>query len=123
MEQAPAGVPLTFEVTYQASDLDVGMSVYDTSGESPELVQGPSAMTNVSGTNTYIGTFTAQNNKTYLILKAVYTDDTYATVDTSYGQGSESIVTDNTGGGGANANCTLIGIVSGGPTLVGVMEC
>lgn len=123
MELAPSGVQLTFEITFSAPSLPVGMSVYDMSGESPVLVSGPTLMTNVVE-NTYTGNFTAEDNKTYLIFKAVYTDDTLATLDTSYAQGSESIVTDDGGGGGSEtSNCPIVGYVQSGNTLVGFIVC
>jgi len=123
MELAPSGVSLTFEVTYSSSGLPVAMSVYDTTGESPVLVQGPAAMEHVVA-GTYIGSFTAQNNKTYLIFKAVYTDDTFETIDTAYGQGSESIVTDDSGANtGVEAGCAIVGYVQPSNTVVGFVEC
>lgn len=94
MNFAPSGKSLSFEVTLDAPSLPVAMSVYDDSGPTPVLVQGPTAMTNVFS-NTYRGKFTGQNGKQYLILKAVYTDGTFATLDVNYMQGSESLRTDD----------------------------
>jgi hypothetical protein len=90
MEQVPSGVPLSFEITLDAPSLFVAMKVYDDSGGSPILVQGPSAMANVLG-NTYRGKFTATADKSYLILKAVYTDGTFTTLHPDYSQGTETI--------------------------------
>lgn len=123
MEQAPAGIPIAFEVTYQAPDLDVAMSVYDVTG-SPTLVQGPTALTNIAGTNTYVGDFTPDDNKNYLIIKAVYTDNTFTTVDNSFAQGSETITTQagNGGGGANNSSCELVGQILNNNPVVGYVE-
>jgi hypothetical protein len=110
MEFAPAGVPLSFEVTFDRSDLDVGMSIYDDSGSSPVLLSGPTLMVNVGGTFTYRGKFTATNGKSYVIIKAVYTNDTLETLDQDYSQGSESIVAENLSSGGASG-CDVVGYV------------
>ncbi len=77
-------------MTFDASDLDVGMSVYDDSGPTPVLVAGPTAMLLVAN-YTYRGKFTVDLNKNYVIIKAVYTDDTYETLSPDYAQGSESV--------------------------------
>ena len=123
MELAPSGVQLTFEVTYPTSRLPVAMSVYDTTGDTPILVQGPTAMLNVSDTNTYIGNFTAQDNSTYLILKAVYTDDSFEYFNNDYSQGSETIVTSDSGGGGSSTSlCPLVGYIMPFNTVVGFIE-
>lgn len=90
MNIAPAGKVLSFEVTYDSSILDVAMKVYDDSGPSPVLVQGPTAMDLVVG-STYRGKFTAGNGKGYIIHKAVYTDPSFTTLHPDYAQGSESI--------------------------------
>lgn len=91
MELAPAGVPLSFEVTYDSPDLNVAMSVYDDTGPDPVLLLSPFAMARVAG-NTYRGKFTAENGKSYIIIKGVYTNNTFAHLDPNYSQGSESIV-------------------------------
>lgn len=123
MEIAPAGVPLTFEVTFSSTGLPVAMSVYDTTGEAPVKVAGPTAMGSVVG-NTYYGQFTAGNNKSYVIFKAVYTDETFATLDTSYSQSSESIVVDDQGGSsGGGSGCQLVGYVLENLVLTGIVEC
>ena len=91
MTLVPAEVELTFEVTFDANGLNVALSVYDTSGVTPLLVQGPSAMSNIIG-YTYIGKFTPTAGRNYLIYKAVYTDNTFTVLDSNYSQGSESII-------------------------------
>jgi hypothetical protein len=121
METVPAGVELSFEVTYDSSGLPVAMSVYNTEGESPVLVQGPTAMTNVVG-STYVGKFTPSAELNYLIFKAVYTDDTFETIDTDFVAGTETIyAADSGGGGGGTSDCgTIIGFVND-PVLIGLV--
>lgn len=94
MELAPAGVPLSFEVTFDSPGLPVAMSVYDDTGANPVLLLSPFAMAPVVG-NTYRGKFTAQAAKSYIVLKAVYTDGTFTVLDPNYIQGSESVVAQN----------------------------
>lgn len=91
MNLALADKSHSFEVTFDNPALSVAMSVYDDSGVSPTLVQGPSAMDLVIG-NTYRGKFTPELDKQYVILKAVYTDGTFAALDSNYSQASESIL-------------------------------
>lgn len=124
MELAPSGVSLSFEVTFDRNDLHVGMSVYDDSGVSPVLVQGPSAMLNVVG-NTYRGKFTALDTLSYIIFKAVYTDNTFMTLDSNYSQGSESIKAETIGGGGGGSGggCAVIGYITNNDTVIGLVNC
>lgn len=124
MELVPSSVPLTFEVTFDSPDLNVGMSVYNTSADEPILVQGPIAMTSLVG-NTYFGDFTPANNINYVIFKAVYTDDTLTELNSAYSQGSESIYGDTIGGDGSSnvVGCELVGYVLPSPWLVGFVEC
>lgn len=124
MELALPNIKLVFEVTFDSPDLDVGMSVYDTSGSSPVLVSGPTAMMNVVG-NTYYGSFIGVNNKSYVIYKAVYTDNTFETLDGNYSQGTESIVveTPGGGGGGSSSSCEVIGVIVPNNTLIGLIDC
>jgi hypothetical protein len=120
METVPAGTQLAFEVTYQDSGLPVGMSVYDVTGSSPVLVQGPNAMSNtVNGT--YVGKFTPVLNKSYLIFKAVYTDGSFTTLDTDYVAGSETIFAEAGGSSGSDDCGVLIGLVNN-PVLLGIVE-
>lgn len=124
MELAPAGVTLTFEVTYDSPSLNVGMSVYDTTTGSAVLVSGPTAMTNFVG-NSYFGTFSPASEHTYLIFKTVYTDDTFTTIDTDYSAGTESIAAETIGGGsgGGGGSSTVIGFVQPNPTIIGIVQC
>ncbi len=89
MQLVQSGKVCSFEVTYQ-SGLDVGMSVYDDSGGSPSLVGSITTMDFVIG-GTYRAKFTPSANKTYLIIKAVYTDGTLTTLHPDYNASSESI--------------------------------
>lgn len=124
MELAPAGVNLTFEVTFDLPNLNVAMSVYDTSGGSATLVSGPAAMLDVVG-NTYYGKFLPTQGHTYVIYKAVYTDGTFATADPNYAAGTESIIAENISGGGGGGAPTgaVIGFVIPNPTVIGIVEC
>lgn len=126
MELAPGGVELAFEVTYDANNLNVGMSVYDTTAGSPVLVQGPTAMANLIS-NTYYGKFTPTGEHTYIIFKAVYTDNTLTTLRTDYAAGTESIVAESIGGGGgggaSSSGCAVIGFVEPTPTVIGIVQC
>lgn len=122
MELAPAGVPLTFEVTFDSGALYVGMSVYDDSGSSPVLVQGPLAMSNVVA-NTYRGHFTAVAGKNYIIVKGVYTDNTYTVLSSNYAQGSESITAMVIGSGGSsNDGCPITGFLEQSQAVVGYLN-
>jgi hypothetical protein len=91
MEFVPPGSPCSFEVTFDSPSLPVAMSVYDDSGLTPVLIQGPSAMDVVAG-NTYRAKFTPSQGKSYIIIKSVYTDGTFTTLDTDYASGSESVI-------------------------------
>jgi hypothetical protein len=123
MELAPANVPLFFEVTFSSSALPVAMSVYNVSGESPVLIQGPLAMVNVIA-NTYLGSFTASQGLSYLIFKAVYTDDTYEILDENYYQASETIIAEALAtNGGVGAGCSIIGYVVCTNTIPGLVNC
>lgn len=75
-----------FSVSYgafdQSDDLDVGFYVYDVSTGSPvfvEIIAGESA-----GFGAYTSTYTAASGQTFLIIGAVFTDDTYVTLDPIY---------------------------------------
>lgn len=122
MELAPVA-QLTFEVTYDSDELNVGMSIYDTTGL-PVLVSGPTAMAVLAG-NTYFGKFTPTEDHAYVIIKKVYTDDSLDTVDTDYSPGTESIICKAVGGGGGGGQPStgaVIGIVEENQTLIGIVE-
>lgn len=120
MELAPAGVPLSFEVTFDRSDLHVGMSVYDDSGASPVLLLSPFAMAWVAG-YTYRGKFTAENGKSYIIIKAVYTTSDLNVLSPDYSQGSESIVTQYISSNN-EAPAPVVGIVDEDEAVVGLVD-
>jgi hypothetical protein len=123
MELAPADVPLPFEVTFDANNLFVAMSVYETTNSMPTLVQGPQAMNVVIG-NTYIDKFTGSAGRSYLIFKAVYTDGTFTVLDDNYSQGSETIVCQDIGGGGSGGgDVSIIGLVDEQNPVVGIVNC
>lgn len=124
MQIAPANVACSFEVTFDANNLHVAMSVYDVTGSTPTLVQGPSAMQLVAD-YTYQGKFTPDAGSKYVIIKAVYTDNTFGTLSPDYAQGSESIVGQDftPSGGGGGGGCEVVGVVIPNPVLVGVVEC
>lgn len=97
MELVIAGVTQRFDVTFEpavgdSNPLPVAMSVYDVTNGTPTLVAGPTAMTIVPSTNSYFGGFAPILNHSYLILKAVYQDGTFAAFDDEYTQGSETIL-------------------------------
>lgn len=120
MELVPAGIPLSFEVTFDSSALDVGMTVYDDTGAYPDYVTFI-PMILVYG-NTYRGKFTAQNGKSYILVKAVYTDDTFTDFNLNYSQGSESIYAKNPDNGSTPNLDSVIGYVEPSPTVVGFIE-
>lgn len=123
MESAPPNTPLSFEVTFDRNDLNVAMSVYEIVDLVSTLVFGPEEMVNIVG-NTYVGEFTAQPNKTYVIFKAVYTNDSFTTLDSNYSQGSESIVTVTSGGGGGgSSDCgDIVGLVDSNNEVTGYVD-
>ncbi len=86
----PAGVPASFVTESNSPSLAIGMSVYDNSGVSPILVQGPVRMLPFAG-NAYEAKFTPAAGKTYLIFIAVYTDFTFTVIDSGYDQQTESV--------------------------------
>jgi len=81
-------------------------------------------MTNVVG-GTYEGKFVATAGRSYVIFKAVYTDDTYTELNPNFGQGSESIfaqiIPSSTGGG--STGCAIIGFVDGYQDIIGFVNC
>jgi hypothetical protein len=123
MEVAPAGVSLSFEVTYDSPSLYVGMSVYDDSGASPVLIQGPTAMSIVVG-NTYRAKFIGDANKPYVIVKRVYTNVGMTVVDPNYSAGSESIYCEDAGSsGGILSDNDVIGFIDTSTELIGFVSC
>lgn len=119
MELAPAGVRLSFEVTFDSPSLPVAMTVYDDSGSVPVLVQGPTAMAWVAG-NTYRGKFTPLDGKSYIIIKAVYTNGGFTTMSPDYAQGSESIIAQLLG---TPPPAGVVGYVESNDAVTGVVVC
>lgn len=123
MNLAPGGLQLSFEVTFDSDTLHVGMSVYDTTTSSPNLVQGPTAMVNVLA-GTYVGKFIPTTGRSYVIVKAVYTDSGLTILSPDYSQGSESIIAQDIGGGGSGpTGGAVIGYVNNNNTVVGLVNC
>jgi hypothetical protein len=123
MELAPVLAPVTCEVTYDQPDLDVAMSTYDTTSGSPVLIDGPTAMTLLYG-NTYIGkTPEFQSAHSYVVVKAVYTDNTFDTLSPNYAAGSESFFAQDSAGGGSVQPGSVIGYVDEPQNVVGYINC
>lgn len=123
MNLAPAGAPISCEVTFDSGALDVAMSVFDTTSGTPILVSGPTAMALVVD-YTYFGIFTPVAGHSYVVLKAVYTDDTYTTLDPNHSQASESFYSQAQGGsGGGTDSPSLVGCVDLNLTVVGYVNC
>lgn len=122
MNLVPAGIQLSFEVTYDSPSLYVGMSIYDDSGLFPILISGPTLMANVIG-NTYRGKFTPDINTTYVIFKAVYTDNTLTVLSSAYSQASETIVCEQIANTGAAGNSDIIGFIENNNPIIGLVVC
>lgn len=91
MELAPSGIPISFEVTFDVAGLAVAMLVYEVKPDrSRVLVAGPGPMAD-DGSSTYVGVFTPSAGKSYLVVKAVYTDNTFTIRDLNYSAASETI--------------------------------
>ena len=95
MQLIPSGVPVPVEVTFDANDLYVGLSVFDMSTGAPVAVGALFPMVNVPGSNSYAANFTPVNGKPYVFLKRVFTDNTYTVPDVNYGTGSDSAYATN----------------------------
>lgn len=117
MEIVPVGLPLGFEVTFDSNSLEVAMRVFDDLGVQ---VGSPIQMINVFG-NTYRGFFTPDDVKGFLIQKAVYTDNTYTTLDPNYSQGSETIIAIRIGGA-SSGGCSVVGYVLNNDEVVGLVD-
>lgn len=124
MELAPVGVPVTCEVTFDSPSLNVGMSVYDVTNSST-LISGPTAMTLVAG-NTYQGkTPDLLSAHSYVVIKAVYTDNSLTTLSPDYSQGSESLYAQDAGGGGGGSTDvpSVVGLIDNYLPVVGYVNC
>jgi hypothetical protein len=79
-----AGIPNAFSAAFVgATPGFVAMSVWDISTSSPSLVQNPTLMTALS-TDIYSALFTPSNSHNYVAVMAVYTDGTFATINSSF---------------------------------------
>lgn len=119
MQMVSAGVPLSFEATFDADDLFVGMEVYDVTGDTPEKVGSTLEMSLVA-ISTYAANFTPENGKNYVLIKSVYTNDTLTVVDSNYQSQSESIraVYMN-----QSIECDAVGFVFDNNTIIGFVTC
>ena len=80
----PAGIPAGFSAVFGgATDANVAMTVFDVTA-SPSVAQAAAVMTPTIAALSYFGRFTPQPGKIYQVFIAVYTDDTFATVNDSY---------------------------------------
>ena len=87
---APSGVALPFEYTSYDGQPGkfIGMTVFDvTSGVPVQVNPVPIPMPHAFQ-GTYIGYFTPDPSKSYVVHKMVYTDGTFATVNNNYSPGS-----------------------------------
>lgn len=97
MNQVDGGISLPFEVTFDSPSLAfVAMKVYDvTVGE---VLVATTSMVSVDSSSTYRAKFTADQNKSYVVRKNVYTDGTYTVIDPDHPFGSsESFLTKDAG--------------------------
>lgn len=83
-------IKIPFEVTYDAPGLNVAYSVLELQNGVFTQILGPLAMQNPIG-STYAGFFEADEKKSYVIHKAVYTDGIFATIDENYFQSSDPV--------------------------------
>lgn len=122
MTEVVPGIALPYEVNFGVQGLlYVAMTVFDESGPSPVLVQGPSPMLNTAG-GMYRAKFTATAGKSYSILKTVYTDGTYTVRDDDYAEGSETIYGKADPAAAQLAITDLTGVVSDIDELTGTVE-
>lgn len=82
------GILTPFEASFGTSGLAVRASIYETTSGAAVFL---SYVVMADLTGTYLGFFTPGLNRTYLIVKIVYTDLTYATEDSDYSRSSETL--------------------------------
>lgn len=85
----PAGIAQSFVTSGNSPSLSIGMSVYDNSGSSPELIDGPTLMTNFVG-NSYEAKYTFDIGN-FLVFIAVYSDNTLTSLAAGYEEQIEAI--------------------------------
>jgi hypothetical protein len=121
MTRVPSGVRLNFEATWDAPGLPAAMTVFDDSGVSPVVVQGPTAMLNVIS-NSYRGFFTPTDGKTYFVFKAIYTDGTFTALDSVHPASTETFIALNEQTQLAQPTTDIFGEVDDSTSLDGRLE-
>lgn len=98
-----SGLRKTFEVTWGDTGLFAQASIYDDSTGTPVHVADVALSELVPGT--YVGGFVPLASKSYAVVKRVFTDGTYTTVNTDYPASSEAFqsVDFSAGGGGGGS--------------------
>jgi len=87
--------PVPIEVTFDSPSLPVAMQVYKWAGSFWTAVGSPQAASNLFGSNTYASLFTPGASATpYICVTSVYTDDSFATLNTGYLSSSQSFYVD-----------------------------
>ena len=107
----------------QRSSLNVAATILDNTEGLPGTLAEFVHMTYSGLGGVYLGQFTFTAGHTYSIIKLVYTDNTFETIDTDFSPDQDDVQCVDVGGGGGGDSCTLVGIVSASPTLVGCVEC
>lgn len=88
MQIVPKNVQLAFEVTFDRDDLLVGMAVYELNPTLQLLSLEPMSLVH---DGTYVGYFTPQAGKSYVIRKSCFLDPSFSVADNSRGIASESL--------------------------------
>lgn len=120
-----SGLRNPIEVTYIETGLFVQASIYDLTTGTPVFVGTVNLMEITPGT--YVGTMIGAAAKAYLVVKRVFTDNTYAVVDSNFSPSSEAFqAVDLSGGGGGTPGSTgslfeLIAIVGDAP-IIGLVD-
>lgn len=122
MTSVPAGVPAVFEVSYPGeTGLDVGIRVFDVTTPASPVQVLLEAMEHVFF-GTYVGRFTPDPGKRYLVQKGVYTDDTLTFPHTDYGTASETIYGDPSSLTELEGKVDQLLAQGAGQMLVGIIE-
>jgi hypothetical protein len=92
----PAGVPLTLTAGFVGGPTaaDVAASIYDVTTASPVKISGPTLMVPLVG-GAYITRFTPAAGKRYSVFMAVYTDNTFATLNGSFAAVTADVTSQN----------------------------
>jgi hypothetical protein len=93
----PANVPYGLSVSFPATGLFVGLTIWDVTSGAPVLVTGLPGMVNgvlpmpnIQVSNTYAVNFSGLPNKNYVFQFDVYTDGTYTVINGAYPEQSKS---------------------------------